>query len=204
MFLFVRQKTSLEVAPVWVFGTHACSGEVRGTDKGCPAIHDNRLGMNAWAKNTFKELIFNQRRIAVKVLTETGPGFLGVEQPDGNTPLYQVGKDFQKGDKSPSFGDMHILEIGRHNPEKLLGRGHKLTNHFGVNVFIENKFGQGREDGEMNKCNVSSIIAAVNTKNSRWLLRLHQPASVLNRRTSLPAQRIGWLGSVFPYKGTGP
>ena len=29
MFFFVRQETSLEVTPIWVFGTHACSGKVR-------------------------------------------------------------------------------------------------------------------------------------------------------------------------------
>ena len=88
MFFFVRQETSLEVTPIWVFGTHACSGEVRGTDKGCPTIHNNRLGVNAWAKNTFKELIFDQRWIAIKVFTESRPRLLGVEQPDGNAALY--------------------------------------------------------------------------------------------------------------------
>ena len=84
---FVGHKAGFKIPPKRAFCTEPGSGEVRGTDEGFLSIDHDSFGVNTRAENSLEEIGFDKGGVFVKVGAESGPGFLGVKEADGDTAL---------------------------------------------------------------------------------------------------------------------
>lgn len=149
VFGIIGEQTGFKVASVRVFGTEAGTGQVGRSEKGDFAVDDDGLGVDARAEDSLEEIGFNEVGIFVEVLSEAWPGFLGVDQANGDAVADEIGEDLKKGDVAATFPDVHVLDVSRDDPEVFFSMWKKFDENALVNFFVEEDFVHGAAGGAL-------------------------------------------------------
>ena len=107
---FVGQDAGLEVTGAGALHAKARAGEVGRTDVGGLEVEDDDLEVDTRAKDTLQTR--EEDRVAVEVLPEVRPWFLGMDEADFLAFLYQVGQNAEER----SFFHIEVLDVGRAYP----------------------------------------------------------------------------------------
>ena len=131
-------KTGLKVSFVDGFGSHAGTGQVGRAKVGFRAVDENAFHVISRAENSLETLGFDEFGKSIEILTKSWPRFLGVNQSDVDTSQHAFGKDLEKGVESPGgHFNVHILQVGRRNPDEPLCRWEELLNHAMIDLLVE-------------------------------------------------------------------
>ena len=112
----IGEDARLEITGAGTLHSNAGTGEIGAANVRQLAVEDNYLEMHAGTQGTLKAR--EEDRIVVKVLTEIGAGFLGVNEAHFPALLDKFGQDTQER----AVFDIKVLDIGRAYPEGALDR----------------------------------------------------------------------------------
>ena len=87
------EDADFEVAGVFAFHAEAGAGEVGGAYVGGFEVEDDDFEMDSWAEDAFHA--FDECGVFIKILTEGGTGFFGVNQADFYSAFGEVRKNFE-------------------------------------------------------------------------------------------------------------
>ena len=146
----VGEDARLEVAVAVTLHAHAGSREVRGADVCRLEVKNHHLEMNTRAHYAFQ--IRRKNLEPVKVLAEVRARLLRVNEPHAHPALQEAGKLSQQGNRVAILFHVHILDIGRTDPQRIADL-RNTRDDFGVMLLVLNVF---CEDGHGGKYNTKS------------------------------------------------
>lgn len=133
----VGEDARLEVPTVAAFHADARAGEVGRTDVCRLTVENEYLKMNPRTKHPFQ--VGTQNRVAVEVVAEIRPRFLGMDEPYLDPAFEQLSEKPQKRRGGTSHLDVQVFDVCRTDPQRPFDRRH-LGKHLVVVRYVGNEF----------------------------------------------------------------
>ena len=99
-------------------------------------VDDDGLGMHPRAHDTLEQFTLHQFIEAVEIFTETWPWLFGMDEAHRHTLRNLVRQQFEQRHETATGFDVHILDIGGDDPDKLPCLWQATLHHFFIDLAI--------------------------------------------------------------------